>query len=255
MLFKLKIKGFCCGSVMITKKVIQHTFYIQYNNARGTAFAIGREGKQYLVTAHHVVEDIVTGNCIQIYHKKRWKKTAVEVVGTGNDNVDVAVLALPGQVAPQPPLEASIEGVTYSQPVYFLGFPLGLSSGMENLNRGFSVPFVKAGVVSAIADATSQIYIDAHGNKGFSGGPLVFAPKDKPANEFRVAGVISSAPRPLRHPVVDKSGMPLVGDDGEPIAYFRENQGLVVAIDISHVIDLIDANPIGFVLPTEMGNQ
>ena len=42
-----------------------------------------------------------------------------------------------------------------------------------------------------------------------------------------------------------------MGDDGEPIAYFPENQGLVVAFDIRHATNLIDANPVGLQLPSE----
>ena len=123
---------------------------------------------------------------------------------------------------------------------------------MENLNRELPMPFVKAGVVSAmITGNASHIYIDAHGNKGFSGGPFVFVPSGRPSNELRVAGVVANAPKPLIEPVVDKSGRPLVGDDGEPIAYFPENQGLVVAFDIRHATNLIDANPVGFQLLSE----
>ena len=83
---------------------------------------------------------------------------------------------------------------------------------MENLNRELPVPFVKAGVVSAIivGDA-SRIYIDAHGNKGFSGGPVVFVPNGRPAGELRVAGIVSEAPTPLLRAVVGKSGSPAIG--------------------------------------------
>ena len=33
----------------------------------------------------------------------------------------------------------------------------------------------------------SHIYVDAHGNKGFSGGPVVFVPNGRQPNEFCVA--------------------------------------------------------------------
>ena len=66
--------------------------------------------------------------------------------------------------------------------------------------------------------------------------------------ELEVAGIVSRAPRPTLEPVVDSAGESLMGSEGEPIAYFPENQGLVVAMGIKHAIDLIDANPIGFLL-------
>ena len=237
---------------MITSNVIQRTFHILCGEATGSAFAIDRDNRQYLITARHVVKDFTSGSTIGIFHDRQWKTLPVEVVGIGTDVIDVAVLACHIRLAPAHPLVASNKGLTYGQPVYFLGFPFGWNSGMENLNREYPMPFVKAGVVSAmITGDASHIYIDAHGNGGFSGGPVVFVPSGQPSNEFRVAGVVANAPLPLIEPVVDKSGWPLVDDDGKPIAYFPENQGLVVAYDIRHATDLIDSNPIGLQLPFE----
>ena len=120
---------------------------------------------------------------------------------------------------------------------------------VERRNRELPVPFVKAGIVSAmITGPASRIYIDAHGNRGFSGGPVVFAPNGKSVGELRVAGIVSEAPKPRLETIVDKAGRPLVGDDGKPMAYFPENQGLVMAFDIRHATDLIDANPVGLQL-------
>ena len=237
---------------MITSNVIHRTFNIRCSKATGTAFAIDRDNRQYLITARHVIKDFTSGSAIELFHDRRWKTLSAEVVGIAADTIDVAVLACPIRLAPAHLLVASNEGLTYGQQVYFLGFPFGWNSGMENLNRELPVPFVKAGVVSAmITGDASYIYIDAHGNRGFSGGPVVFVPSGRPSNEFRLAGVVANAPQPWIEPVVDKSRRPLVGDDGEPIAYFPENQGLVVAFDIRHATNLIDANPVGLQLPSE----
>ena len=235
--------------ILITSNVIHRTFHIRYGKATGTAFAIDRDNKQYLITARHVVKDFASDSTIAISHDGQWKTLPVEVVGIGADVIDVAVLACSIRLAPAHSLVASSEWLTYGQPVYFLGFPFGWNSGMENLNREFPVPFVKAGIVSAIITGdASHIYLDAHGNRGFSGGPVVFVPSGRPSNEFRVVGIVANAPTPRLVPVVEKTRSPLVGDDGEPIAYFPENQGLVVAFDIRHATSLLDANPIGFQL-------
>ena len=237
---------------MITSNVIHRTFHIRHGKATGTAFAIDRDNRQYLITARHVVKDFTSGINIAIFHDGRWKTLPVELVGIGADVIDVAVLACPIRLAPAHSIVASNEGLVYGQPVYFLGFPFGWNSGMEHLNRELPVPFVKAGIVSAmITGDASHIYIDAHGNKGFSGGPVVFVPNGQPSNKLRVAGVVANAPKPRIEPVVDKSRSPVVGDDGEPLAYFPENQGLVVAFDIRHATNLIDANPVGFQLLSE----
>ena len=235
---------------MINFEVINRIFHIRLGNAFGTAFAIDRNGKQYVITARHVVEGISTGDELQIFHEKRWKRTRVDVVGIGEKAVDVAVLACPIQLAPPYPLEASCDGLKYGQSIYFLGFPFGWGGGAEEINRGFPIPFVKAGIVSAMTSGDAlRIFIDGHNNKGFSGGPVVFVPTGRPQNEFRVAGVVANYPI-SREPVVDRHGVPIVGDHNEPHAYVQENPGFVVAFQIAHATDLIDSNPIGFELPT-----
>ena len=44
---------------------------------------------------------------------------------------------------------------------------------------------------------------------------------------------------------------PVVDDQGKHIGYARENPGLVLAINIKHAVELIDANPVGFKLPAD----
>ena len=237
---------------MITTNVIQRTFHIRCGKRSGTAFAIDRGGKQYLATALHVVEGINSGDEIAIFRDKQWKKSLVDVVGLGQNDVDVAVLSCPIRLAPPHPMEAHSAGLIYGQSIYFLGFPFGWDGGAEYINRDFPVPFVKAGIVSAVVPGNpTRIYIDGHGNKGFSGGPVLFAPNGQPQNQLQVAGIVANYPTPLKAPIVDKSGTPIMNDHNEPVAFFQENPGFVVAMDIRHATDLIDANPVGFQLPIE----
>ena len=236
---------------MITSNVIHRTFHVRYGGGTGTAFAIDHGDKQYLVTARHVVPDITTGGTIDIFHEKQWKHIAVTVVGIGAGKRDIAVLACPIRLAPPHPFEASSAGLVYGQQVYFLGFPFGWDSGAEDINRNFPMPFVKAGVLSALTfEEPSRMYIDAHGNTGFSGGPVVFRTMTPAGGDFSVAGVVSQAPRPVLTPVVDKLGEP-VRANGAAIAYLAENQGLVLAYAIRHATDMIESNPIGFDLPRD----
>ena len=112
----------------------------------------------------------------------------------------------------------------HSQTVAFLGFPFGWDSGAESVNNGYPVPFIKAGIISAKADGPPRrIYVDGHGNPGFSGGPLVFRPLGQPLTvPVIVAGVIIDLPL-------------------DPITV--QQTGLVRATSIEHVVSLIDANP------------
>lgn len=236
---------------MITANVIQRTFHLRYGETSGTMFAIDRSDKQYLVTARHVVHGIASEDTIDIYWDKRWVDLSVRRVGVGSGEADVVVMAPPQQIAPSYALEPTTDGIAYGQQVFFLGFPFGWDGLGDYINDGYPMPFVKGGIMSALQGGeTSVIYVDAHGNPGFSGGPLVFRETGKGKKQFKVAGIVAKGPTPVRKPVIDKSGAPLSGQDGMG-AFVAENQGFVVAIDIKHAVEMIDSNPIGFSLPRE----
>lgn len=248
---------------MATANIIHRTFHIKWETSTGistgTAFAIDHASKQYLVTAHHVVEGIESGNAIKIHHEREWKDLPVNVVGIGEGDIDVAVLACSTQLAPPLPLIASDKGLQLGQSASFLGFPFGWEGGGEQINRGFPLPLVKAGIVSMLSIGdTPYTYLDGHSNHGFSGGPVVFFPKGQPENHLHVAGVLAGFPRTDRpelrsawRPLVDHDGRPFTNPDGEKIAYVVENPGIVAVIPIRYVVELIDKTPIGFQLPAE----
>ena len=104
-------------------------------------------------------------------------------------------------------------------------FRLPTPSGTESINNGYPVPFIKTGIISAnVEGRPRRIYVDAHGNPGFSGGPLVLRPLGQPLTvPVVVAGVIIDLPL-------------------DPIT--AEQTGLVRATSIEHVVSLIDASPL-----------
>ena len=227
---------------MVTTNVIQRTFKIRFRDSTGTAFTVDHAGRQYLITARHVLPDIRHRDTIDIWHEERWTPLDVAVVGVGQGEIDVTVLAAGLQLSPEHPLQLGAGGLYYSQPVYLLGFPFGRDSGGGEINRGLPIPFVKSGIVSALGfGEVNHVYIDTHANEGFSGGPVVFHPS-KGAHELRLAAVVTGYLE-WNRPVHDA--------DGRRLADVGENTGIVVAVGTKHVIDLIDANPIGFELPTE----
>ena len=120
--------------------------HIRRADKTGSAFTLDHEEKQYLVTARHVVEGITSGENIFIGLKKRWETIEINVVGVGEDEVDVAVLACQQQLSPTLQLEPSNMFV-YGQQAYFLGFPFGWDSGGERINNGRPRPFAKAGII------------------------------------------------------------------------------------------------------------
>ncbi|MYD73848.1 MAG: serine protease, partial [Chloroflexi bacterium] len=164
---------------MITENVVSRTFHIRFGDDTGTAFAIDHKGRRYLVTSRHVVEGVETGDAIAMWRDETWQDFEAVVVGIRNGDNDVAVISCPMSLGFRLPLEASADQLGYGQQVYFVGFPFGWDSRSESANFDFPMPFVKSGIVSAIwCDYPVHIFVDAHSNKGFCGGPLVFAEYD-----------------------------------------------------------------------------
>ena len=173
--------------MILTSNVLQRILCIRNGDSVGTAFTIDHAARQYIVTARHVVDGIPSACAISVRHERRWVEVPVTVVGLGDGDADVAVLAHAKPVTPSHSLSA--DGTfCIGQAVAFPGFPFGWDAGAENLNHGFPIPFVKAGIVSAMVPGPRErIYIDAHGNPGFSGAPLIVRPRDRPGM-FTVAG-------------------------------------------------------------------
>ena len=55
-------------------EILDGTIFIKAGNEAGTAFAVDYKGKQYLVTARHVIAGLPTSNAtIQIWQDEQWK--------------------------------------------------------------------------------------------------------------------------------------------------------------------------------------
>ena len=220
--------------MLMTTNILQRTFRIQYGGSTGTCFTVDVEGRQYLITARHVVSSVAGPDSVQIQHENTWKSLAVELVGHGQGEIDVTVLAPSVQLSPTHPLATGTAGIVLSQDVYFLGFPYGLANDGGNLNRDFPLPLVKKGILSAFQRGeVKTLLLDGHNNPGFSGGPVVC----QIANKLSAIGIVSgyrNEPKPI-----------YVGQSETPFTYY-DNTGIVVAVEIDHALDLIRRNPIGF---------
>ena len=241
----------------IPNHVFNRIFLIKWNDSTGTAFVIDRESKQYLVTARHVVVGLRSGNAIKVFQDGKWKNLIVSVVGSGKGAVDLAVLAPSIRLSSSLPLGVSSDSLAYGHPIYFLGYPFGRHSGNEQFNRGLPLPLVKAGIVSALTvdNGVLWIILDAHVNKGFSGGPVLFIPDGKSRDELQVVGVVTSYASPELRPIVNRKRGTITDGQGDPIGYVTDNPGIGKAISIRHALELIDANPIGFQLPAARDGQ
>ena len=72
---------------------------------QGTAFTIDRAGRQYLVTARHVIESVSVGS-LSIWHEEQWKALAVNVVGVGTAQNNLGLMYSNGEGVPQDNVEA-----------------------------------------------------------------------------------------------------------------------------------------------------
>ncbi len=147
--------------------------------------------REYFVTAQHVIADMPEEDTVAMSFKGAWVKERVRLVGHHPES-DVSVFCLPeglGLTEKTGPLRIGEEGeVTYSQSVFFLGFPYGLEFGQDRieLRGGFPYPFVKQAIVAGLDK--DFLYLDGINNPGFSGGPVVF--KNNGEGDFLIGGII-----------------------------------------------------------------
>ena len=200
----------------------------------GTCFTVDIDNRRYLVTARHLVDTIRTFGVVTIQRGGTWNAVGVQLVGHGEGNTDITVLAPQSLFGASHSLNLTTAGLSLAEEVFFLGFPYGLWFDIGVLNAGYPMPFVKYAVVSAMPLEEGWMFLDGHNNPGFSGGPVVRRWNGK---EQIVVGVISGYRNEMQ-PVIDE-----VGDPG-PFRYSM-NTGLVVVHDSRKVVQIIEAHPIG----------
>ncbi len=218
----------------VTTNILQRTFHVRYDNDTATCFTIDVDGKRYLVTARHVANSIRDSEYVEISHNGCWVPVEVQVVGHGEGDLDVSVLAPQELFGASHPLITTTANLVLAEDVYFLGFPYGLSADVGTINGGFPLPLVKKAVVSALGIGNGPLFLDGHNNPGFSGGPVA---RRGSLAEQAVIGVVSGYQN-ARKAVLD------VEDNEGPYTY-DINTGIVVVCDIRHAIQLILDNPIG----------
>jgi Trypsin-like peptidase domain len=262
--------AFLCISIsgfsQVTANVFRRTFLIQFGEDRGTAFTIDVDGREYLVTASHVVKGLVDGHEIKIKKGQRWVPLKITKVLKCADPIDITVMVPPEQISVNFKMEPTMAGVQYGQEVYFVGYPYGvfLTSG-TNLNADFPLASLKRGTMSATDDTNGVdiIYLDGFNNPGFSGGPVVFRDFAKPGYELNVMGVVSGYPNEYKeiYTMREIAQGQVTSDDiqenlivtkNQKIYHLDEtnqlgatNSGIVKAFNIRHAVDIIKKNPVG----------
>ncbi|MDR1162805.1 MAG: serine protease [Candidatus Accumulibacter sp.] len=224
--------------MLTLNKVFQRTFRMQFDGQTATCFTVDRYGKQYIVTARHVLPESGRIATIEVQHEGEWKRLDCKILARGPGDVDICILAPPHAISPSVEIAPTTRGIALGQDVYFLGFPFGLQSEVGELNDGFPFPLVKKACVSMLSlkgrDAR-YLLLDGVNNPGFSGGPVVFSP---PGNSE--AACIAAVVAGYRF-VWDKVYL----DDKETELTVPSNTGIIMAYSIEHALEMIRANPGG----------
>jgi len=215
----------------------------------GTAFTIDRGEKQYLVSANHVFKKGVPYCVAKIHpnnHTEIWEELDTEPpLRNEHDDVDVIVLPLTKRITPPygwtPESKTSLQG----QDVYFLGFLGGVSVSerdISEINNGFQRPFVRRGIIAGHRipylgleeELYHDIYIDGHGDEGFSGGPVISINK----GTVQVIGVITG--RLTEHYVCKESPQGKCGEKNPKETTLKLDTGIAHASYIEHALSLIE---------------
>lgn len=159
------------GIAPLAARVLKSVFTVETDTGLGSGFVAWQEdGASYLITAHHVVEDVLSGSVTITRKKAAWRG---EIVALDQEN-DLALIRINGHPAQAKPLWQNPNGSGKPDPgdqLLLVGSPFGLYGS------------VTTGIVSRVS--TKVIQTDAAANPGSSGGPAL----DK---QGRIVGVLVS---------------------------------------------------------------
>jgi hypothetical protein len=213
-------------------------FEIESATSSGAAFTINYQGAQYLVTAKHVLPDGDPNPSVTVTNRFGSEQLDLALLDIQPDAADVAVAPLSTPLTADLRLDPTFEGITWSQPVFFLGYPYGLATEFPDNTPTDRIAFVKGAILSATASVNDvqMVYLDGMSNPGFSGGPVVgfnWNRGDEVGDRLQVFGVVQGYHGEAL--LVDQGGSP-----GKEQLSVRANSGIVVATQISHVTEAID---------------
>lgn len=223
-----------------------------------SGFVLHYKKHDWLVTARHVVTDIVVpGHGKPIRFRDRpfsvFDKEELEHPGSELEKLrmvdfraDVTVCRLwSDDIDFGPPLLPLIENVVRpTQDVYFLGFPGFDLPEVYGLTPSPTTPLIKRAMVSGkVNHYDIEVWLlDGMANHGFSGGPVIIL--DQKSASYHVLGVISSyTPANVRvnpaliAPDLHRVGVPPLSPSDR---FWETNSGNAACFDIKHAIADID---------------
>lgn len=264
-----------CSMGQMTTNVLGRVLEVRVNpntphDATATAFTIDVDGREYLITAKHVVAGLKDRDQIDIYKNDNWLPITVTIFRC-DEPVDIAVLVPPQQLTVNFDLPFDNLNFQMGQEAYFLGFPYGFNQTSSGVNGPYPFAMVKRGTISAMlpidrAKSVTMILLDGYNNPGFSGGPIVYRDFSQSGYVMKVAGVVSGfipevVPVLEKHPLRSRDEASEASKeqpwrvqqnkDGSWFEYLETgkyaplNTGIVQGYWIQPAIDLIRKHPVG----------
>ena len=250
------------ASDYIAANLLARVKKIVVGSVAGTAFAIELDGRQYLVTAKHVVAGQPDANAsVRIYRgRNSFSDLQVDILRC-DDPVDIAVLMPKQSIEPvtYAPLIATSDKIAAGEDIYFVGYPFA-DPALNSLVGEDAVGFIRKGILSAIRQVgqATVLYLDGMNNPGFSGAPVFFRDLLQQGQPFKVAAVVSGY-RPSQSDImklVPISEAEITNEDRArnlivkmPNGRFGKllgtdyvttnNTGIVVAYSIDHAVERI----------------
>lgn len=177
----------------LTNNTLERVKKIGVGPVTAAAFTMEVDGRQYLITAKHVIATLKGDEGeVQIFHGKEKSETLKVKLLRCPDPVDIAVLVPEKQITTAHPLPPIDGNIVFSQDVFFVGYPYG-DDALSTLMEETAVGFVRKATFSAQErrDGWVLYYLDGINNVGFSGGPVVFQDMTKADRPWQIAGVVS----------------------------------------------------------------
>jgi hypothetical protein len=259
----------------VTANVFERVLNVRVNagtdhEGTATAFTIDVDGREYLITAKHVVKDLRDEDKIDVYMNDDWSSLRVKIFRC-DDPIDIAVLIPPHQLTVNFDLPFEKTDFFFGQDAYFLGFPYGIQSPGHGVNGPYPLAIIKRGTISGMVTVDPskkavQILLDGYNNPGFSGAPIVYRDLNQSAVVMKLVGVVSGF-RPEVVPVVKEHDIRSPEDAGDAAkaqpwkigrrangsyfeyvdngTYVALNTGIVQGFVIEPAIDLIRQHPVG----------
>ena len=219
---------------MISQNIFARVFHVRCGTKQGTGFLGSYFGREYFVTAAHLLKEHSKDVLIELQYQNVWQYPSLRILGYGTQfskEYDIAVFEWLNPPSSADPMPMDSKGAIVSVDAYFLGYPYTMVSSKTVLG-GWPVALVKKALFSGFNVDPMQWVLDGHNNPGFSGGPVLL--KQGGNGDLIVSAVIGA---------YRKDYSPVLSTDNwyeETKLMAEGNSGVIFATSIEVAIQIIE---------------